>query len=148
MKKPLILACLIALLAGSASFAQLRKIPAEVTNSFTEKYPKASNVEWNDKLTGFVAEFMLDDESYMATFNNKGEWENTEKQIDENEIPSVVKDSYDKSKYAEWEIGAFHKIELADGSIHYRIQAIKSDIQKKNLYFSDKGRLLRDKITL
>ena len=34
-----------------ASFAQLRKIPAEVTDAFSKKYPRAEDVEYNDVLT-------------------------------------------------------------------------------------------------
>ena len=48
--------------SGFTAGAQIRKIPAEVTDSFTDKYPEAKAVEWKDKLTGFSAA-----EAYMAT---------------------------------------------------------------------------------
>jgi Putative beta-lactamase-inhibitor-like, PepSY-like len=150
MKKVIPFIFSMALLASASfsSFAQLRKIPAEVTNRFTEKYPMATNVEWKDKLSGFSASFTLDNLSYTAAFTNKGIWETTEQEIEESDLPETIKDSYEKSKYAEWTIGKMDKIEMPDNVIQYRVEAIKSDIQKRNLYFSSTGRLLRDKLTL
>lgn len=130
------------------SFAQIRKIPLEVTEAFRQKYPDATNVEWRDKLNNFSAVFEFDKEEYEAKFNSKGEWQLTENEIEESGLPEVVKDSYDKSKYADWEIGTMHKIELSDGTFQYRIESIKNDIRKKNLYFNSEGRLLKDRITI
>ena len=139
--------CLI-LCIGISANAQLRKIPAEVTNRFTEKYPMATNISWMDKLSGFSAAFTLDEKEYLATFTNKGIWESTEEAIAEEDLPEAVEGGFERSKYAEWTIGKTTRIEMPDNIIQYRIEAIKSDIQKRNLYFSSKGRLLRDKMTL
>jgi hypothetical protein len=135
-------------LGVTTSFAQVRKIPSEVTEAFKQKYPSGTNVEWRDKLSTFSAVFESDNIQYEARFNSKGEWQLTENEIEESELPEVVKDSYDKSKYADWEIGTIHKIELANGSIQYRIETMKSDVRKKNLVFNSEGRLLKDRITI
>jgi hypothetical protein len=135
-------------LGVNISYAQVRKIPSEVTEAFKEKYPTATNVEWRDKLSTFSAIFESDKIKYEARFNSKGEWQLTQNEIEESELPEVVKDSYDKSKYADWEIGGIHKIELADGTIQYRIETIKSDVRKKNLVFNSEGRLIKDRITI
>ena len=135
-------------LGATTSFAQVRKIPSEVTEAFRQKYPSATNVEWRDKLSTFSAIFESDSIQYEARFNSKGEWQLTENEIEESDLPEVVKDSYDKSKYADWEIGSIHKIELPDASFQYRIETIKSDVRKKNLVFNSEGRLLKDRITI
>ena len=132
----------------SASFAQVRKIPSEVTEAFKQKYPEATNVEWRDKLSNFSAIFESDNQHYQARFNSKGEWQLTEYEIEESDLPEEVKDGFDKSKYADWEIGTIYKIELSDGSSQYRIETIKNDVRKKNLYFNSEGRLVKDKITI
>jgi Putative beta-lactamase-inhibitor-like, PepSY-like len=135
--------------AGLAtSFAQMRKIPSEVTEAFKQKYPDATNVEWRDKLSNFTAVFESDHQQYEAKFSSKGQWQLTENEIDDDELPEVVKDSYDKSKYAEWEIRKVQRIEFSDGGVQYRIESIKNDVVKKNLYFNNEGRLLKDKITI
>lgn len=134
--------------AASISFAQVRKIPSEVTEAFKQKYPEATNVEWRDKVSNFSAKFDSEDIHYEARFNSKGEWQLTENEMDEADLPEAVKDGYGKSKYAEWEIGKVQQIELSDGSFQYRVEAVKSDVRKKNLYFSSEGRLMKDKITI
>ena len=136
------------LLLSNNSFAQIRKIHAEDTSRFTEKYPQAELVEWRDKLTGFTASFSVDSIDYLASFSNKGEWESTEIGIEQSDLPEVVQDGFEKSKYADWTVNEIRKIELPDDVLQYRIQVERSDINKRNLYFSSKGRMLRDKITL
>lgn len=128
--------------------AQVRKIPASVTEAFKAKYPNASNVEWKDKLSAFVAVFDNDGGHYEARFSNKAVWQHTEQSLDDDALPEAVKDGYAKSKFAEWTIDQVHKIELPGNKVQYRVQAVKSDIQKKNLLFSSEGRLLKDNITL
>ena len=149
MKRLFPLLLMFALVTTSiTSFAQVRKIPSEVTESFKQKYPGATNVEWRDKLSSFSAVFEENDVQYEARFNSKGEWQLTENEIEETDLPDAVRDGYEKSKYAEWEISKIHKIELADGSLQYRLETVKSDVRKKNLYFNSEGRLIKDRITI
>ena len=128
--------------------AQIRKIPAEVTNAFSEKYDNAKNVEWKDNLTAFVASFERKGDKYEAKFNKKGEWQSTEKELEISDLPRKVNDGFEKSKYSEWEVKSVYEIELPDDVTQYRVHVAKSDIQQKNLLFNDKGKLLKDNLTL
>jgi hypothetical protein len=151
MKKVVRFLSLFILISGiySSALAQIRKIPAEVTESFKEKYPNASQVEWKDKLTNFVAVFQHEGIQYEARFNKKGEWKDTENAIDTDELPEAVNEGYGKSKYADdWKIEAAYKIVLPNEKVNYRVLARKSDLQKKNILFSSEGRLLKDNMTL
>ena len=130
------------------SKAQLRKVPAEVTDALKSKYPEASAVAWKDKITAFSADFELNGEKYEARFSSKGEWQYTENEIAENDLPAEVKDGLSKSKYADWQLRGVYNIDLPDNKLQYRIQVSKSDLQKKNLLFSSEGQLLKDNITL
>jgi hypothetical protein len=132
----------------SAATAQVRKLPAVVTEAFKQKYPTATNVEWHDKLTLFMASFDMGNEKYDARFSNKGVWQNTESELEEAELPAAIKEGYDKSKYAEWKINSITRIELPGDKVQYRVKAEKSDLNKKYLLFSNTGRLLKDNITL
>lgn len=134
--------------AFAPSFAQIRKIPSEVTEALKQKYPDAENVSWKDKLSVFAASFEMNNEKYEARFNDKGEWKSTEKEISEEELPDQVKDGFEKSKYADWEMKYISFIELPDDETQYRILVAKNDIQKKNLLFNSNGKLLKDNITL
>lgn len=128
--------------------AQVRKIPAAVTNAFSEKYSEAKNVEWRDRLSFFSVAFEMDDEQYEARFNKKGEWLSTEREMEANDLPDVVNDGFEKSKYADWEQRGVYRIELPGDKLQYRIRVAKSDIQQKNLLFSEKGKLLKDNLAL
>jgi hypothetical protein len=136
------------ILLAAPSFSQIRKIPAEVTEALKSKYPEASNVTWKDKITVFAANFELNNEKMEARFSSKGDWQSTEKEISESDLPGDVKDGLNKSKYADWEIKSVYNIDLPDDKVQYRIQVSKSDVQKKNLLFSSEGQLLKDNITL
>lgn len=129
--------------------AQVRKVPAEVTEAFRSKYPMATNVEWRDKLSGFTAVFDLNNIHYESKFTNKGFWQSTENKMPEAELPDAIKDGFQKSKYAEeWTIKKAYKITLREDKTQYRLEIEKNDIQKKHLFFDPNGRLLRDNITL
>lgn len=135
-------------MAQSTLLAQLRKVPAAVTEAFKKKYPSAENVEWSDKVTVFMASFSDGGTSYEARFSNKGEWKNTENEIAVSDIPAAVKDGYQKSKFTEYEIQKAYKISVPGDKVEYRLHVKKSDLQQKNLLFSSDGRLLKDNITL
>lgn len=144
---------IVAVLVSAVGFtqivnAQIRKIPAEVTNAFSEKYEDAKNVEWRDNLSAFVAGFEQDGNKYEAKFNKKGEWLSTEKGLEISDLPGKVNDGFEKSKYSEWEVKSVYEIELPDDVKQYRVRVAKSDIQQKNLLFNEKGRLLKDNLTL
>ncbi len=125
--------------------AQLRKIPSVVTDSFNEKYPDADNVEWKDNLTNFEADFTLNDESWSVQFNSKGEWRESDKHMDFDDLPAEIKDGFQKSKYADWQPGNSKFIQQKDKDVVYKVYAEKSNIfQKVYLYFNEKGQLIKE----
>ena len=141
----IVVACAGLMLSANA---QVRKIPAEVTNAFSEKYNDAKNVEWKDKLSAFAAIFDMDGDKYEARFNKKGEWLSTEKDLNIDELPSVVKEGFDKSKYTDWEAKAVYEVDLPDDKKEYKVHVAKSSVQKKILLFDVDGKLLKDNLTL
>ena len=134
--------------AGYQANAQVRKIPASVTDSFKQKYPAASKVEWKDQITNFGVSFQLDSAKCDAKFSNKGQWQETEQNVKKENLPVEVTDGLSKSKYADWAIKSAIKIDLPGNVTQYRLRVVKSDIQKKVLTFSNEGRLLKDNSTL
>ena len=146
MKKVVVL--LLAIGLAIVSNGQVRKIPASVTEAFKEKYPQATSIEWKDKVTSFAASFQDNGKQYEARFNSKGEWQETEVMINEEEMPETVKEGLDKSKYSEWEIIKVRRIELPGDIVQYKVLVEKCEIQPKNLLFSSVGKLLKDNITI
>ena len=69
MKRKLIL---FIFLAGVCTgvFAQIRKIPAEVTDAMALRYPHAERVSWKDNLSSFRAEYVLNGTEMKSYFSN------------------------------------------------------------------------------
>jgi len=128
--------------------AQIRKIPAEVTDAFTARYPHATKVEWRDKLHYFEASFQLNGSSIMASFSSNGGWEGSERELDFNQLPDEVRDGFLKSKYADRQKKDIYELQELGKPLQYRISVQKSGIQKKNLYFDVNGRLLKEAMAL
>lgn len=142
MKKMMTMIVLL-LITGLAN-AQLRKVPSEVTDALKTKYPNAQQVEWKDKLTHFDAEFVDNNVKTTASFSNDGTWKETDQEIDFEKLPAAVKDGFSKSKFNDWTTGSVTKIISPEG-VQYKIYAEKSSIiQKKFLYFNEKGQLVKD----
>lgn len=150
MKKTIGFTAVLAFLMilSNSAFAQIRKIPSEVTDAFSQKYPNAKEVEWKDKLTSFSAGFTLNDKHYLADFSNKGEWQSTEQDIEDSELPAPIKDGFNKSKYADWKINKSIKIELPSNAVQYRLEIGSGDIKRRNLTFNSDGRLVKDRLTI
>lgn len=145
MKKVFPFLLLLASLATTQISAQIRKIPAEVTDAFKSKFPEAKNVEWKDNLTNFQASFILNDAEWTAEFNNKGEWKESTKKLSFETLPAAVKDGLSKSKYHDWSPGSVMLIEKNDNSSLYKIYVEKSPlVQKRFLFFTKEGRLEKD----
>lgn len=132
-----------------ASFSQIRKIPSSITGSFEKQYPTAQGVEYKDILTSIHVHFIADSLKMIAKYNNKGEWKETEKEWNYDKLAPEVQDGFQKSKYAdEWEVTETSVIYLPGGAEHYRIKVEKNDVQKKYLIYNNKGRLIREALTI
>ena len=147
MKRSLYL-FLVGLLMSVGSFAQLRDIPAEVTDAFTKQYPGAEQVVYKDNLKNFHVHFLLSGDKYVAKYNSKGEWKESEKSTDIVKLPQPVQDGFNKSKYTAWKIKEVVALQMPNGAEHYKIRVEKGELQKKNLYFNKEGRLTKDGLTL
>lgn len=132
---------------GSA-FAQIREIPKAVEETFSNQYKGATNIDYQDQLVHVDVQFELEGEKMVATYSNKGVWKETRKAWAFDKLSTEVQDGFKKSKYADREIEETTVIYLPGGSEQYRLKAKKSGVEKKYLFFNDKGRLIRDAITI
>ena len=128
------------------SNAQFRDIPSEVTDSFDEKFPKASHVSWKDKITVFQADFEQKNQKVKATFNAKGEWQKTERQLLVSKLPGAVNDGFKKSKYAAYTVRQAIEIDDHEKGLLYKVVVKRGDVTKRNLYFTAQGQLIKDDV--
>ena len=133
---------------GTLTFAQIRKIPAEVTDAFSARYPHAEKVSWKDKISSIEAQFILNGFEMSADFSSKGDWQRTERKIKFSDLHGEVMNGFTKSKYADWQKVFVVEVDESGEPIVYRILVKKSGIQKKYLFFNSTGKLTREAITL
>ena len=140
---------LIVSIIGLSSVGQVRKIPSEVTDAFAKQYPAASKIEYEDNLLNVHVHFVLDNLKWIAKYENDGKWKETEKQFGYDQLPSDVRDGFQKSKYARgWKVKETSIIYLPNDDTRYRVKVEKGDVQKKYLFFDEKGSLIRDALTI
>jgi len=113
--------------------AQIRKIPAEVTEAFKKQYQSASGASWSDKLSYFQVDFTMNGGTYLAKYDSKGGWKNSEQGIAAAQLPAQVKGGFDKSLYAskDWEVKECTVMYYPGAVTKYRILVRKNAIDKK-----------------
>lgn len=139
---------ILGVIVSQTGQAQLRKIPSAVKEAFNRQYPQARNVQYEDKLIFVQVYFQQSDSASTAKYNAKGIWEWTETAMPFNSLPQAVQDGFNKSKYADWQVDHIYKVDYPGNVIRYKIQVEKSAIQKRNLFYSEKGRMISDNLTL
>lgn len=133
----------------SAVFSQVTSIPEQAKENFTNQYPGASNVKWSNDIVNVNVEFDLDGEHMNAEYSNKGIWKSTLKDWSFEKLPEAVGIEFFKTKYSDRVVIVDVKVLYLPGDVvQYRLKAKQNDIQKKFLYFNEKGRLLRSAVTL
>lgn len=147
MKKLITLLVAATMFSVSAS-AQVTKVPQSAKDNFARQYPAAENVEWDNEVLNASVRFELNGEKMIADYTNKGIWKSTLKEISFDNLPETVKTGFRLSKYADREVTDAKTVYYPGNVIQYRVKVEKNDLQKKYLFFSPEGKLLRDTITL
>jgi predicted metal-dependent peptidase len=138
----------ILLVAVAGADAQFRKIPAAVTDAFDTRYPDAKHVNWSDQVVAFVAEFKVDGEEVKASYNSKGVWLKSTRKTSLSKLSADVKDGLNKSMYTDWTVAEVVELQEVDKELQYRLFVKKGDSGRRNLFFNQKGQLVKDQITL
>lgn len=115
---------------------------AKIVNAFNTKYPKANQVEWEQKQSYYVAEFQNDGIECEAWFDSNGKWSMTESNIRYNALPQAIKDNFEKSMYSNWKKDDVDKIERVGMNPVYIIE-IEKEGQDTDLYYSENGMLVK-----
>jgi hypothetical protein len=127
------------LLVTDASLAQVVNIPDKAKQSLAEKYPKAKDIVWSNNISNYTATFKKKKKYYAAHYNIDGTWDNTETQVDRDDLPKAVKTSFANSRYSDWQVTSTDFVEDNKGQSLYRYN-LKNGIEKKYLYFNKSGK--------
>lgn len=137
-----------AILAAVSTEAQIREVPAAVKDAFTQQYSAADSVVYDDKFVYVLVHFHKQDTVSTARYTAKGIWQWTETEIPFTSIPGNIQDGFNKSKYLGWQVDHSFLVNLPGRLTRYKLQVQKNTVQKRNLYFNTRGRMLSDNITM
>ncbi|GGG19990.1 hypothetical protein GCM10011344_20770 [Dokdonia pacifica] len=92
------------------------KIPTEVKDAFTLKFPEAKTVFWEQETdVEWEAEFTMNDMEYSANFMEDGTWKETEHKIELQSVPKTVLTSLMKA-FPDYKIKKTEIAETSEGS--------------------------------
>ena len=122
---------------------QKKNVPEKVKTAFSQKFPKATKVEWGrENAKEWEAEFKMDGKNYSANYDNNGNWMETEYRVSENELPSAVKSTL-SSKYASSKILVAEISETKDGKVYEVL--LKTNGEKSEVVLTTDGKVLKEK---
>jgi uncharacterized lipoprotein NlpE involved in copper resistance len=92
MKTTILLLAFLAMSLGV--HAQQSVLPNSVADAFSQKFPNAQKVRWNqEEANEWEAEFYLNGTETSASFNPAGSWLETETGISKRSLPAAVKNT-------------------------------------------------------
>ncbi|HTE01183.1 MAG TPA: PepSY-like domain-containing protein [Mucilaginibacter sp.] len=94
-------------------------VPSIVSTAFATKYPKAEVKKWNVVNHEYIAKAKEGRHKYNATFDQKGNWIMTATKINWPwKLPAVVKASFKKCKYKNWNMYSVKLIDKPTGQFY------------------------------
>jgi hypothetical protein len=131
MKKIMIIAGLM--LGTVLTYAQdiaESQVPSVVLNNFKKEFPKASDVEWEQKGVGFEVDYEIGFVDHEAWFDNTGKMIKHVEDIKVQDLPesvrNVIKKEYDghrasDAKKITQEDQVTYQVELEKGNVEWKI---------------------------
>lgn len=121
----------------------LSVVPAELSASFSDKYPQATRVEWEMENGYYVAEFYENGWEKSAWFTSEGIWQLTETDMRFADLPDAVQTAFRASTYATWEVEDVDMVERPEMEVVYVIEVELYD-QEVDLFYTADGILVKD----
>ena len=99
-----------------------RAVPEVVEKAFKERYGSPESTEWKVDSNGYwEAEFENDDKSYRADFTKEGEWIETERSVDFDELPDAVQSAI-RQEHGDRELAEIEEVENASKGWFYDVE--------------------------
>lgn len=106
-------------------------VPQPVKAAFMKQFPKADHAHWGmESKTEYEVEFKQGNEDMSATYDTKGQWKETEKDIKADALPEAVRNTL-ASKYAGYKVkdishldtpkGTFYEADLEKGEVSMEV---------------------------
>lgn len=116
-------------------------VPEAVAQALKQKYPGATDVEWKQKGTYFVADCWLDGKDSNVWFDTNANWCMTESEIYWSNLPPAVQTAFLSGEYANWEQDDYYFLLYPAEPMQYVIE-VKQGRQEYQLVYSENGGLI------
>lgn len=112
--------------------------PKEVEAAFSKKFKEARNPLWEQEDNEWEAEFKLNGKEMSASFNNLGNWLETETEIKKKDVPVDIFKAVNL-RYSDWEMEEIERVEKPDFK-GYEIELEKGETETEIL-ITDSGEI-------
>lgn len=117
------------------------EVPEKVLRSFNEKFPKASDVEWEREGDLFQVDFDMGFfADHDAWFDASGTMTRHKEEISKSDLPAAVANAI-AAQYAEYRIDDVDRI-TESGKVSYKVELERGE-EDRNVYFSEDGTFIR-----
>jgi len=143
MKK--LLTFVLPLLTALSSCAQdvpQSLVPSVVVNAFQQKFPKASDIEWEKKGDLYEVEFDLAYKDHKAWMDAAGKMVKHKEEIDKADLPAPVKATLQKG-FSQYKIDDAKRIET-EGLVIYKVE-VENAMEEKKIYLDGEGKIIEPK---
>lgn len=133
------------IIPGLAVSACGQNIPQVVKTGFEKQFSSADQVKWSKENSHeFEAEFTWQGRTNSATFDEKGNWKETEQSITADQLPGTVQEALTKD-FAYFVVHSPEKLSSPEYAIAYEMIVV-SKKARIELLFSQNGNLLKKEL--
>lgn len=92
-------------------------VPSAVSKAFKAKFPTVKEVDWMEGETGYDADFYVGNENKVVSFDESGNWLQTQTTLEEEKYPATITKAI-KAKYTGAEVEGVQLIETKTESFY------------------------------
>ena len=131
------------ILAGTSACSP--RVPQTAKSNLGKMFPDASDISWSkENPHEFEAEFQYQGHATSATFDEKGNWKETEQRITAEQLPAAVQEALTDS-FADFVVHSPEKVISMEYAIAYEMVVEKKG-NRIELLFAPDGKLLRKEL--
>ncbi|WP_169737702.1 PepSY-like domain-containing protein [Prolixibacter bellariivorans] len=140
-----VLPYIIVLLLLTGISACSMQVPKAAQSNLGKMFPEATQISWShENKTEFEAEFQWQGHKTSATFDEKGNWKETEQNITAEQLPLAVQEALTEG-FADFVIQSPEKLCSEEYAVAYEM-VVKNKEVRVELLFAPNGQLLKKKL--
>jgi hypothetical protein len=138
MKRMFVMGLLLVSVPAFAQKIDAAKVPVAVKSTFSKNFPKVTSAKWEKENGNFEANFSENGKKMSATFDDKGNWMETESKVEVSELPNGVA-AYVAKNYNGQKIKGAAKLNMANGATNY-----EAEVKGKDIIFDGNGKFIKE----